>query len=227
MRRTLAHRYLRGSGLEIGALHYPQEVPEGSNVSYVDRMDTADLRKQYPELSKESLVEPDIIDDGEKLSKVESASQDFIIANHFLEHCMDPIGTIENHLRVLKPGGFLFLGVPDKRDTFDKERPATTVAHLARDYTEGGQVSRHEHFQEWVGMMDKLSGTEADARVKELEEIDYSIHFHVWTPWEFTELLLYCKKELKFPIALEVIEKNHHEFIVVVKKDETADPVSG
>lgn len=218
IRRTLAHRYLEGNGLEIGALHYPQEVPDGVRVAYVDRMDAAELRRQYPELASEELVEPDIIDDGEKLAKVEDSSQDFIIANHFIEHCMDPIGAIENHLRALKPGGILFMGVPDKRDTFDKDRPVTTPEHLARDYSEGGAVSRHEHFQEWVAMMDKLSGKAAADRVKELEDMDYSIHFHVWTPWEFVELLTYCKKKLRFPIELEAVEKNHHEFIVVLRK---------
>jgi predicted SAM-dependent methyltransferase len=51
-------------------------------------------RKLYPELKSRKFIEPDIIDDGEKLSRIEDASQDFIIANHFLEHCEDPIGTV-------------------------------------------------------------------------------------------------------------------------------------
>ena len=39
-------------------------------------------------------------------------AEDFIIANHFLEHAQDPIRTIKRHLEVLKPGGVLFLYLP-------------------------------------------------------------------------------------------------------------------
>lgn len=218
-RYALAGRYLNGSGLEVGALHYPQDVPEGTSVRYVDRLNVADLRVQYPELDGEALVEPDVIDDGETLSTVPDNSQDFVIANHFIEHCMNPILTIENHLRVLKTEGVLFMAVPDPRYTFDHDRAVTKLEHLVDDYVRGGEVSRHQHFEEWVVVMDRLIGSAAKARVKELEEIDYSIHFHVWTPWEFVELLTYCKRQLEFPIALEVVEKNHYEFIVILRKE--------
>ena len=113
-RARLASVYLRGSGLEIGALHHPLPVPRSACVSYVDRMTVAELRKQYPDLPSNELVEPDLIDNGETLSKVPAVSQDFVIANHFLEHCQDPIGTLENFFRVLKLGGILYLTVPDK-----------------------------------------------------------------------------------------------------------------
>jgi len=219
-RHGLAVRYLNGSGLEVGALHNPQDVPEGTRVRYVDRLSVADLRVQYPELDAEALVDPDVIDDGETLGTVLDDSQDFVIANHFIEHCVNPIQTIENHLRVLKPGGVLFMAVPDQRDTFDHDRAVTEIEHLVDDYVRGGNVSRHQHFEEWVAAIDGLSGSAAETRVKELEEMDYSIHFHVWTPWEFVELLAYCKRQLEFPIALEVVEKNHHEFIVIMRKEQ-------
>ena len=61
----------------------------------------------------------DVIDNGETLQTLPDARQDFVVANHFLEHCQDPIGTIVNHFRVLKPGGVLFMAVPDKRWSFD------------------------------------------------------------------------------------------------------------
>jgi len=92
----------------------------------------------------------DVLDDGESLSTIEPASQDFIVANHFLEHCENPIGTIENHLGKLRPGGILFYAVPDKRFTFDYPRDVTPLEHMISDYEHGPEGSRSEHFDDWA-----------------------------------------------------------------------------
>src|SRR6059036_2532729 len=86
-RKTIASTYLRGDGLEIGALHNPLKVPPAARVKYVDRMCVADLRREYPELSGKHLVDVDILDDGETLASIGDGTQDFVIANHFIEHC--------------------------------------------------------------------------------------------------------------------------------------------
>src|SRR5262249_41579641 len=91
-RAAIARTYLRGSGIEIGALHRPLRVPSHVAVRYVDRLSTAELRRQYPMLADHELVPVSIIDDGEQLVSLADASQDFVIANHFLEHCEDPLG---------------------------------------------------------------------------------------------------------------------------------------
>ena len=122
-RREFAERFLAGEGLEIGALHLPLRTPAGARVRYVDRMSVEDLRAEYAELEDWKLTPVDVIDNGELLSTIPESSQDFIIANHFLEHCEDPIRTIETHLGKLRPGGVLFYAVPDKRYTFDSRRP--------------------------------------------------------------------------------------------------------
>src|SRR5512136_777634 len=149
-REYLSAAFLHGSGLEIGALHNPLPVPWGVRVAYVDRLPVADLRLQYPELRGKRFVAVDILDDGETLRTIGDESQDFVIANHFLEHCEDPIGAIENFSRVLKVGGIAFLAVPDKRFTFDRERPLTSVEHLLRDHEIGPTSSRLQHLEEWT-----------------------------------------------------------------------------
>ena len=70
IRTTVASEYLRGSGIEIGALHAPVGLAEGTRVLYVDKFPTDSLRSQYPELSEQPLVEVDIVDDGERLNKI-------------------------------------------------------------------------------------------------------------------------------------------------------------
>ena len=145
-RRSLARRFLAGEGLEIGALNLPLTLPRGARVRYVDRMSVADLRREYPEWATWDLIEPDIVDDGETLATVPDASVDFVVANHFIEHTEDPLGTLANHLRVLRPGGVLFMAVPDMRHTPDATRAPTTVEHVDRDHREGPAGSRARHF---------------------------------------------------------------------------------
>src|SRR5262245_28165001 len=100
-RRELSERYLEGAGIEIGALCQPLWINERATVRYVDRLDVAGLRQQYPELGAYDLVNVDLIDDGEVLASIEDGQLDFIITNHMLEHTENPIGTIRNHLRKL------------------------------------------------------------------------------------------------------------------------------
>ena len=148
-RAAFAASYLSGEGIEIGALHQPLAVPPQAHVRYVDRMTSPDLRREYPELAGWDLTEVDIVDDGEKLTTIAADSQDFIIANHFLEHTEDPVGTIETHLTKLKPGGVLFYAVPDKRFTFDFRREPTPIEHMIADHEEGPERSRAQHYREW------------------------------------------------------------------------------
>jgi SAM-dependent methyltransferase len=136
-RRELSERYLEGSGVELGALHLPLWTSERATVRYVDRLDVAGLRQQYPELAEHDLVNVDIVDDGEALSSIEDGQLDFIIANHMLEHTENPIGTIRNHLRKVRDNGVLYYAVPDKWAGFDRERPITPFEHLVRDDREG------------------------------------------------------------------------------------------
>jgi SAM-dependent methyltransferase len=222
VRNTLSSRYLHGSGLEIGALHMPLSVPRGTAVRYVDRMSAADLRTHYPELADHDLVEVDVVDDGEALGTVPEASQDFVIANHFLEHTQDPIGTIRNHLRVLRDGGILYMAIPDKRETFDIDRPVTPLEHLLRDFADGPAWSRRGHFEEWAEFvstrLDGLSPDQVEAETDRLDAMDYSIHFHVWTPDALLEVLVHLRNELGFPIELEAMQRNAHEFIVVLRR---------
>jgi predicted SAM-dependent methyltransferase len=218
VRRDIAFKYLSGKGIEVGALHAPLEVPDTVKVDYVDRMSVSELRKQYPELDGIDLVEANILDNGETLSSITDNSWDFVIANHMIEHCQNPIGALENFLRVVKPGGIVYMGVPDKRYIFDVARPLTSLDHLIRDYKEGPEWSKVSHYEEYVRMVEKLSGEQAMARQQVLLNIDYSIHFHVWTSETFPELLTYCQEQLSHRFEIEYLHENFVELIVILRK---------
>jgi SAM-dependent methyltransferase len=237
-RAEFAARYLFGEGLEIGALHQPLAVPAHAKVRYVDRMKTDELRREYPELAEWDLTEVAVVDDGETLATVAEESQDFIVANHFLEHTENPIGTIETHLGKLKPGGVLFYAVPDKRFTFDFRRPVTPIEEMVADYDEGPERSRAEHYEEWTRLViDEESPSDGGAeqvaseewvqrRARELEAAKYSIHMHVWTQVEFLQLILACRERLGERFDIEATAKRAIEFIVVLRKQGASPPPS-
>ncbi|MDT9193891.1 MAG: methyltransferase domain-containing protein [Limnospira sp. PMC 1286.21] len=218
-RRFFANQYLHGDGIEVGALNHPLALPETARIKYVDRLSVADLRRHYPELADEPLVEVDIIDNGEHLQTVEEDSQDFVIANHFIEHCQDPITTIENLLRVLKKGGILYLAVPDKRYSFDSDRPITSFEHLLKDYQEGPENSKVSHYQEWAELVLKETDkSQVQDIVKKLIKRDYSIHFHVWESRNFLDFLVSLKNHLNFPLEVQRLFQNSSEFITILTK---------
>jgi predicted SAM-dependent methyltransferase len=216
-RRKIAGRYLGGEGIEIGALHNPLDVPKTARVRYVDHLPVEKLRQHYPELANAPLVDVDILDDGERLATIADASQDFVIANHFLEHCEDPLGALDNMIRVLRPGGVLYLAVPDKRFTFDVARPVTPTDHVLRDHREGPEHSRRGHYEEWARLVDKAAEPEAHASA--LLERGYSIHFHAWTQWELLEVVKTAAQELKLNFDIELMLKNRHEVVFVLRRN--------
>jgi SAM-dependent methyltransferase len=181
-------------------------------------MTVEELRKHYPVLEKHEPTPVDVVDDGETLSSVEDGSVDFVIASHLLEYCQNPIGAVENHLRVLKAGGILYTIVPDKRFTFDSDRPVTTLEHLLRDYREGPAWSKRSHYEEWARLVTGKPEEEVERHANQLIDNDYSIHFHVWSQSEFLQLLLYCRDELSFPLDIELVQRNAGEVVCVLKK---------
>jgi SAM-dependent methyltransferase len=217
-RTRIAKRYLSGNGVEIGALHNPLPLPRSARVRYVDRISVPELRAHYPELEQEPLVHVDILDDGERLATVADSSLDFVVANHFLEHTQDPVRTLLNVFRVLRPGGVLYLAVPDKRYTFDIDRPVTPFDHLLRDFDEGPQASRRDHFEEWARLVEKVPEDQVSSRGEQLMEQDYSIHYHVWTQREALELLTDARKCLDLDFDIELMEHIEHEVVFVLKK---------
>jgi predicted SAM-dependent methyltransferase len=193
-------------------------------VRYVDRMDVEMLRRHYPELSDQPLVPVDLIDNGEQLATVADASQDFLIANHFLEHTQDPIATLQNHLRVLRPGGHLYLVIPLKDASFDVRRPVTSIEHLTRDHRDGPEGSLQQHYEEWATLVEGAPQEQLADRVADLRARDYSIHFHVWDEPALLELMAHLQAELQLPFRLVRAQRNHSELIVILQK--TA-PVAG
>jgi SAM-dependent methyltransferase len=216
-RYSISFLFLKGNGIEIGALHNPLRVAPWTRVSYVDRLTVDGLRDQYPELKDKKLVPVDIVDDGELLATVPDGSQDFVIANHFVEHCENPLLALENMLRVLRSGGVVFLALPDMRYSFDRDRQVTPLEHLQRDYREGPAWSRRAHFEEWVRLVNGVRDEpQVEREVEVLLAKGYSIHYHVWTQREMAELVRYLQE--RYPCDIELMLRNKGEVIFIIRK---------
>lgn len=218
VREALAGRYLSGAGLEIGALNAPMWVPMGATVRYVDRLPTARLREEYPELRDVPLPEVDVVCDGELLTPVRSHSVRFVVANHVLEHCQNPLRAIEEWLRVVNEEGIVFMAIPDKRLCFDAERPATPLEHVLDEYEHGAAHNLRGHVEEWVTHVEKVPPEARAARVDELVASGYSIHFHAWSWTEIVELLLAARDRLRMGFEVEALQRNGLEVVAVLRK---------
>ena len=196
----------------------PLRVPPQARVRYVDHAGADELREIYAwelHIHGWPLVPPDVIDDGERLTKFEDASLDFVIANHMLEHVEDPIAALDHFLRVLRPGGILFLTLPDARYTFDGRRTRTTLEHLLRDHQEGPQVSRREHYEDIARIIDCVPEEQVAARADEIAADRARHHYHVWELETFLDLLF----ELGLPVDVEAAQVTELEFAVILRKN--------
>ena len=223
-RITLAAQYLQGQGVEIGAMDLPLKLSKSSTIQYLDRCSREDSIKLFPNLSK-NLVDVDIIDNGETLNSLKNDSLDFIIGNHFLEHVENPVLTLENMLRVVRPGGRLFIAIPDKRYTFDKQRVITPLDHFIKDYTEGPSWSEQEHYIDFVSNTEhgvNKSTSEILEVVEKLKQKNWSIHYHVWDHQAMIKMFCMVKDTLGFQFEILVAvaaQQDNNESIFILQKN--------
>jgi SAM-dependent methyltransferase len=203
--RAIERRYrllgmLSGRGIEIGALHLGMPAPH-LRIRNVDCIPLAVQRQHYEELGDTPFAPVDILDDGQTLATLPSASEDFVIANHVIEHMRDPITALESWHRVLRVGGRLMMAVPDKEHTFDRTRPLTSLEHLRLDREQPSKERDYEAFREFA--RESLAGKvnpEAAGKSEELADhmwqVNYSIHYHVWDQPCFDEFLAFVASYL-------------------------------
>jgi SAM-dependent methyltransferase len=242
-RHLLARHYLRGCGLEIGALHRPLPLPSAVSVKYVDIASREVNIQKFPELDASDIVEVDYIDDGFVLSGVPEKSQDFLIANHVLEHSPNPIQVLRNWCRPLKPNGFLFVTIPIAEKCFDKGRPETTLDHLIDDYDLYNRPTdrlaqqkinekNRDHLREWITISERSILSKRDTAYKKpsIEEIERrtgdidaqsEIHFHTFSMDSYTRLLDYFTKTLETGMKVEKICRSRREIVSILVKSPT------
>lgn len=216
LREHLARKYLSGKGIEVGAMNAPLVVPETASVSYADLSSTAELAATHTDVR--SITGTDIVTDIESMRGIEDGSQDFVIANHVIEHVENPFRAVASVMRVLRTGGIAFVTLPDKRFTFDKKRALTPLDHLVRDYREGPAWSLQGHYEDWAVQIDRLPVDEIGPRVAQLTSARQEIHFHVWDQSTMSEMFAHLASLPEMSFDIEHSQFNRSEVIWILRK---------
>lgn len=189
-------------GLEVGPFHRPTVLPHEAEMYFADYYDTRELREQAVSLNIDPALVPEthyILRAKELHLQLENERFDFIIANHVLEHIVDPFRWIKNLEPFLKPGGRFLITLPDKRFSFDKCRPDTSLAHFIEDFLQGGERSIAEHTIEAALYYDyRYVGKENDISARlnsdflKAERLGYhpGMHVHVFQAASFLNNIL-------------------------------------
>ncbi len=160
--------------------------------------------------------------DATDLSRMTSASYDFVMSSHTLEHVANPLKALSEWIRVLKEGGLLVLVVPHKDGTFDHRRPVTSLTHLVEDFEQHVTEADLTHLDEILELHDLAKDTgEGDfesfkQRSKRNLE-NRCLHHHVFDTRLVVELTHYVELQI---LAVEIVKPNN--IVVMAQK-----PVQG
>jgi glycosyltransferase involved in cell wall biosynthesis len=131
---ALAHQLLDGlEGIEVGGSAHN---PFGLRTRNVDYMGGLTVFKQEEIKICGEALPVDIVAPGDDIP-LEDNSVDFVVSSHCIEHFPDPIRTLKEWRRLVRPGGYLYVIAPHKERTFDKDRPRTKLAELIQRHEKG------------------------------------------------------------------------------------------
>jgi len=243
IKEHISSEYLKGKGVEFGALNNPLPINnDEASVTYVDRLAKQEALRLFPELEDiaEKIIEPDLIVDfnTSEFHSLKTHEFDFFIANHFIEHLVNPIRFLEDVSHIMKPGSLFLLTVPDKDFTFDKHRKLTTNDHLWKDYLHKETTISNEHLKDFLKHKEVVSHPHP-AIVQYFEKnrlpLSYykgnklplhpstrkrlydfhrerSIHVHVWNKTSFDGFLAWTNEKLQ--LGFEKLETHAPEDVV-------------
>jgi SAM-dependent methyltransferase len=157
---------------------------------------------------------------------ITSASYDFVLSSHALEHTANPILALSEWIRLLKDQGTLVLLLPHKDGTFDHRRPVTTMQHLIDDFNAGMTEDDLTHMPEIMALHDLERDPEAGdpAAFKARSERNFEnrcFHHHVFDTHLAVSLVDHMGLQIR---AVEAIRPMH--ILVVaqkVKREELVD----
>ena len=128
-RKELGEKYLRGSGIEIGAGLIIIDYGHVDELLVVDKRDAAGFEAFFGQPSPVPLHTP--ADAAAKFPR----GCGFVVAHQVLEHCVNPIRTLRDEwIPLLADGAILFLGLPSSVNVDERERPVTPIEHILDDF---------------------------------------------------------------------------------------------
>lgn len=153
------NRYFSGDGIDIGGAPDPLSL----------------YRELFPRMGSVRIW--DLADgDAELMEGVGDATFDFVHSSHCLEHLNDPARGLENWFRILKPGGYLIVTVPDE-DLYEQGVfPSSFNSDHKWTFTIFKQESWSAHSRNLLAMLSAL-GPAAD--IQKLQLLSASFRYEL------------------------------------------------
>jgi SAM-dependent methyltransferase len=229
-RRQLAWE-LTGRGIEFGPGCHPLAMgPLVERIEYVDAHDRETFARLFPEAADDIADFPAEIhhrfdaDADWFVDPLGRGSRDFVVANHILEHLVNPLRFLEQCWLLLAPGGLLFLGLPDKRRIFDRFRPRTRLDDLVDRFRRGETRVSDERILEFINRTEfpqpPLTADDPAARDRLEVTRQRSIHVNCWVLDDVVELFDWFGREHNMPLELHDGLIGGDESVLLLRKTE-------
>ena len=125
------------------------------------------------------------IAEGTNLNQIKNDTYDFLLGCNNLEHIANPIKSLLEWERVIKPEGVIILILPRKESNFDHLRPITSFDHLKNDLENNIGENDLTHLAEIIELhdlnRDSHAGSLEDFKKRSLDNFqNRSLHHHVF-----------------------------------------------
>ena len=212
--------YQNKLGIEIGG---PSELFSNiysvckscDGVNYSDRTVWWEGQDAYQ--YNEKILGKVCICDATDMSIVPDSNYDFLLSSNNLEHIANPIKALKEFQRVVKPGGYMLIIVPNKKYTFDHNRTFTNFKHILCDFESNVQENDLTHLTEIIEKHDydmdrACGGKENFIKRAEHNFTNRCLHHHVFGKE--------CLKQMFDYIGVRVIESTEvgSNFIILGEK---------
>jgi SAM-dependent methyltransferase len=152
------------------------------------------------------------------LGHIASASYDFVLSSHTLEHVANPLQALSEWIRILKEDGVLALVVPHKDGTFDHKRPVTPLTHLVQDFEQNVTEEDLTHLDEILALHDLMRDPDAGNleafRQRSLKNLqNRCLHHHVFDTRLAVEMVRHMGLKI---LAAEAFEP--YDILVIAQK---------
>jgi SAM-dependent methyltransferase len=207
-----AYELCKGTGIEIGAVNCPFDLD--ADVIYLDQGDSSYVASMHASDPNVIGVLPvSLVAQKPPYTFLASNAFDFVVASHVIEHLANPLASISEFNRIIRPGGVVYLVVPHKDWCFDKCRTETPLQHFVTEFfSETSEISL-EHYLEHIfdGLdLKNLSFCEGLNLVEKARSLfEKQLDFHIHT---FSQLSFWALLDWVAPIiGAEVIYKHWNE----------------
>ena len=203
--RNLIERYApTGTGLEVGAGH--------RSIAPLSRTILSDAHKTHA-------GQASIVTEFFRADRIPypDATFSFLLSEHTLEHCANPLKVLREWIRVIKPGGILFLFLPNKDLTFDRQRPRTPLEHVIEDEIKNVSDDDRTHFGEWKSLVIDPGFAPHYQNLSEDEWSEQAaIHHHVWIAKDVVDMLKHLG--MRVLMSDDFVPDRNDSFVVVARR---------